>query len=110
MAMTPVSPPLDSMGLDSHFLEEVAVIIKVLGHPDRIRIVEYIGVSELNVSDIQKHISLTQPVTSQHLRLMKDRGILKSRRDGTCVYYSLATPLVHKMLACLAETQRQMYE
>lgn len=97
-------------GLKASFLEEVAIVIKVLGHPERIRIVEYIDKSEMNVSEIQKHLSLTQPVTSQHLRLMKDRGILRSRRDGTSVYYSLATPLVHKMLVCLAETQRQMYE
>jgi ArsR family transcriptional regulator len=110
MTMAQTTDNTESSGLKTSFLEEVAIVIKVLGHPERIRIVEYIENSEMKVSDIQKHLSLTQPVTSQHLRLMRDRGILRSRRDGTCVYYSLATPLVHKMLACLAETQRQMYE
>ena len=103
-----VTHEIDSDGLDPTFLQEVSGIIKMLGHTDRLRIVECLRYGEKRVSEIQQQVGLSQPVTSQHLRQMKDRGIVDNRRDGACVLYSVTNPLIHKMLACLAETQAQM--
>ena len=107
VAMAPVRK---SNGLDPEFLQEVAGVIKLLGHPDRIRIAEYLLLGEAKVSDIQQWTGLSQPITSQHLRQMKDRNIVDSHREGNCVIYFIANPLVGKMLNCLGETQALMQE
>jgi DNA-binding transcriptional ArsR family regulator len=94
--------------LDADFIRKVSDVIKMLGHTDRIRMVEYIREEERSVNQIRDWCGLSQPVTSQHLRLMKDKGVLSCRREGTKMFYSLPNPLVHKMLDCLATTQEDM--
>ncbi|HIF46617.1 MAG TPA: ArsR family transcriptional regulator [Candidatus Poseidoniales archaeon] len=96
--------------LEPEFVKEVSEIIKLLGHADRIAIVEYIQNGEKNVGQISKWCDLTQPITSQHLRLLKDKGVVSCRRDGNMMKYSLPNPLVHKMLDCLVKTQEEMKE
>jgi len=57
------------------------------------------------VTCIQEEIGLTQPVTSQHLSLMRSKGILSNRKDGTTHYYSIANPFIEKILECVTECQ-----
>ena len=78
-------------------------VMKALGHPTRLEIGKYLRQGEHSVADIQRHLGLIQPLTSQHLRLMHRRGIVKFRREGTTCYYSIAGTFIHKVLACLDE-------
>jgi DNA-binding transcriptional ArsR family regulator len=96
--------------LDPAFVADVAVVIRTMGHPDRLRIVELLCASEMCVSEVQEAVGLTQGATSQHLRQMYHQGILSSRRDGRRVLYAVHNPLIGKMLTCLGETQREMME
>lgn len=96
--------------LDPAFVADVAVVIRTMGHPDRLRIVELLRDQELPVRDVQEAVGLSQGATSQHLRQMYHQGILSSRRDGRSVLYTVANPLIGKMLTCLRETQREMME
>ena len=103
-----MSQPDEVPSLDPEFIAQVSGVIKMLGHSDRIKIVEFLQSGERMVGDVQEHIGLSQPVTSQHLRQMKDKGILASRRDGNYIYYSIADQLVNKMLDCLIATQQSL--
>lgn len=69
-----------------------AAICKVFGSPTRVLILWTLGEDERTVSDVAETIETSLQNASQHLRLMKDRGILDSRRDGHAVYYRVAAP------------------
>lgn len=64
-----------------------AELCGVFGNPSRVLILWTLGKQELSVSDIASAIECSLQNTSQHLRLMKDRGILISRREGNTIYY-----------------------
>jgi DNA-binding transcriptional ArsR family regulator len=59
----------------------------VFGNPSRVLILWSLGERELSVGDIAATIECSLQNTSQHLRLMKDKGILASRREGNTIYY-----------------------
>jgi len=69
--------------------KQQAEICKVFGNVNRILILWVLGTRELSVSDIAEAIDSSLQNTSQHLRLMRDKGILASRRDGHTIYYHL---------------------
>lgn len=97
-----------SISLDALFLQDVSSIIKTLGHPDRIRIIELIYRGERSVTEIYETLEMSQSSVSQHLRRMYREGILSSRRDGNSVFYSTTNPLIGRMLGCLAEVQDEL--
>jgi DNA-binding transcriptional ArsR family regulator len=61
-----------------------------LGNSHRIQILWALGDRELSVGDIAEVIDASMQNTSQHLRLMKNKGVLQSRRDGREIYYRIA--------------------
>jgi DNA-binding transcriptional ArsR family regulator len=69
------------------FAKDQAQLCGVFGNPSRVLILWALGERELSVSDIASAIECSLQSTSQHLHLMKDRGILTSRRDGNTIYY-----------------------
>jgi DNA-binding transcriptional ArsR family regulator len=90
----------------AEFILQASRVMKTLGHPTRLEIGKYLRKGERSVAEIQNYLGLIQPLTSQHLRLMHRRGIVKFRREGTTLYYSIADGFIHKVLACVAECER----
>lgn len=79
--------------VDTHLLEMAerqAEICKIFANVNRILILWVLQDQDLSVGDIAEAIGSTLPNTSQHLRLMKDKEILVSRRDGQAVLYHIA--------------------
>jgi DNA-binding transcriptional ArsR family regulator len=70
--------------------QEQAEFCGILGNSRRIQIIWALGNHELTVSDISKEIGSSMQNTSQHLRLMKNKGVLLSRREGREIYYRIA--------------------
>lgn len=83
------------MGVSKKFLHpksanQLADLAKVLSHPARISIINYIGDCEgCLCKDISLKIGLSQPTTSQHLQQIKKAGLLKSRFEGKSQYYTI---------------------
>ena len=69
--------------------EEQAAYCQVFSNPKRILILWVLAEGEMSVSEIASAIGASLQNTSQHLRLMKDRFILSSRRDGQVIYYHI---------------------
>jgi DNA-binding transcriptional ArsR family regulator len=67
--------------------QEQAQYCQVFSNPRRVLILWALGNDEMSVSEISSEIGASLQNTSQHLRLMKDRGILSSRRDGNIIFY-----------------------
>jgi DNA-binding transcriptional ArsR family regulator len=78
--------------MDAEILEHAkqqATICRVFGNPTRILILWALMERELSVGEVATTVDTTLQNTSQHLRLMQDRGILGSRREGNAVYYHI---------------------
>jgi len=82
-------------------LRRAAEIIRMLGHPGRLKIVEVLEHGEASVGTIQEAVGLKQAIVSQHLAKMRAAGILEARRDGQNVYYSVIEPKVGHILQCI---------
>ena len=79
-------------------LEKMVEILKAVAHPGRLQIVNILLNGECQVSEIQKATGLRQSLTSQILRNLEFNDVLKSRRDGNKVYYSLANNSIKKIV------------
>lgn len=98
-----MSPPdLKRMPVDAGVFEETARMLRCLGHPVRLQILDLLDrKSELTVTEIYEALGLEQAVCSQHLNLMRDKGILGHRKEGVNVYYSLGDERAPKVLSCV---------
>ena len=80
-------------------LYRLADLYKVFGDPTRIRILYALSGGELCVCDIAELLGMTQSAISHQLRVLKQSALVKFRRDGKTVYYSLADTHVATILA-----------
>ena len=99
--------PLHSR-IEAQQLDRAAAMLKVLSHPKRLAIVDLLGKtkgkdSQMSVTDIYQALDLPQAIASQHLITLKDRGVLKSSKVGTKIYYSLAVPQLLKVIDTLED-------
>ncbi|MFN3134141.1 MAG: ArsR/SmtB family transcription factor [Candidatus Kryptonium sp.] len=85
---------------DLDFTEE-AEILKILGHPMRLKIICGIIEQDLCVGDIGGCLEEPQPKISQHLALLRAKGIVKAERDGLNIKYRVVHPLVIKIAKIL---------
>lgn len=69
--------------------DNYALIFKALSDSTRIEIVEMIKCEELCACNILKMLSITQPTLSYHMKMLKDVGIVKCRKKGSWMHYSL---------------------
>jgi len=81
--------------------DEESEILKVLGHPVRLKIVAGLCAKECNVKHIWECLGLPQATVSQHLALLKNKGIIEGKRDGVEVHYSVVHPLAKKIITIL---------
>ncbi|MHA7967806.1 ArsR/SmtB family transcription factor [Paenibacillus sp. CAU 1782] len=88
-------------------LEEVADILKLLGDRNRLTIVALLQVKELCVCEIVDILKTSQPNISQHMRKLRDGGLVKESRRGQWVYYSLCLEDKPYILELLKEIPSQ---
>jgi DNA-binding transcriptional ArsR family regulator len=72
--------------------KELAAVLRVIAHPDRIRIIEELRAAECDVNSLADALELPGPRVSQHLGLMRLHHIVEERRDGRRHFYSLMHP------------------
>lgn len=99
--MTRTSKP-SKRSLSLEAVRTAATMLKCIGHPIRLQIIELLDRGgEHNVTAIHETLGLEQAVASQHLNLMRDKGILASRREGVNVYYRILDPRVTQVIECI---------
>lgn len=76
--------------ISSDDLYLLADLFKVFGDPTRLRILYTLSNGELCVCDIADSLSMTQSAISHQLRILKEKHLVKARRDGKTIFYSLA--------------------
>jgi DNA-binding transcriptional ArsR family regulator len=76
-----------------------AEFFKALGHPVRIRILERLISGARSVQDLQEALDLEQPIVSQHLAMLRAKNIVKARKEGTTVWYTISVAPIDELLA-----------
>lgn len=76
----------------------ISNVFKALAHPTRIQIVKLLRNGELCVCDILPNLDSEQSNTSQHLTVLKNQGIVESRKDGSKVIYSIKNKEVYELI------------
>ncbi len=85
-------------------LENAAKVIKCLGHPLRLRLLEIMERGgEHNVSELQAFSGAGQSAVSEQLGILRGHGVVASRRDGMFMLYRIIEPKVFRILACVRE-------
>jgi len=75
-----------------------AKIFHALSDPARLDIIDFLRSGEKCVCEIVPHLDLIQPVVSRHLKILKDCGLLKFRKEGTRRLYSVADPRIFEII------------
>lgn len=84
-----------------HFTDKqntIAILAKALGHPARVAIVEYlIKVNTCICGDIVNELPLAQPTVSQHLKELKNAGLIKGNIEGNAICYCINEKMIEKL-------------
>lgn len=87
---------------------EVAAIAKVLAHPARVAILQYISKQKDCIcTDIADEVGLSQPTVSQHLKVIKDAGLLRGNAKGKSLCYCLDAQHLDKFYTVIEEFFKQ---
>lgn len=84
---------------DDGTLREVADLFKMFDDFTRVKILYMLSKSELCVCDMASLLNMSQPAVSNHLRVLKQSNLVKSRKEGKRVIYSLADDHVNTILS-----------
>lgn len=81
--------------------EEAADLLKALSNPQRLRVMCILIDGEKTVGELNAQIDLSQSALSQHLAVLRDGGLVRTRRESQNVYYSVADGPVHRVIEAL---------
>ena len=83
-------------------LDKAANMLKAIAHPMRIAIIGFLeGGKKLTVTQIHELLEIEQSTTSHHLGILKDKGVLSSKREGKNTFYFLKHQNLTQIVDCL---------
>lgn len=83
--------------------KELSVKFKALAHPARVKLLQDLLKKECCVGEIQECLSISQPNVSQHLRILKEAGVVAGRRDKNRICYSIEDKKIKQAFELLLE-------
>ncbi len=102
-------------GYNIRLFEIQAEICKTLSQPKRLMLVHKLRSGEKSVGQLSSTLNISQPNASQHLSILRKRGIVTTRREGATIYYRLSSPrigeacdLVQKFLTEQIENSKEL--
>ena len=84
-------------------IEKAARSLKAMSHPIRLKVLCVLGDQEVSVQDIVDRVGTSQSNVSQHLAILRDKGILESRKDANRVYYRVSDPGTLKLICMMRQ-------
>lgn len=90
--------------------KQKANVIKALGHPSRLAMVEALADGERCVCELQELVGSDMSTVSKHLTVLRNAGIVCDRKQGLWVYYSLRTPCIIGFLDCIEAVAQEPCE
>ncbi|MGN6182324.1 MAG: ArsR/SmtB family transcription factor [Thermoanaerobaculia bacterium] len=99
-----------AMKLSPEAVDLVATRFRILGEPIRIRILQALEDSEMNVTELVAAVGSTQPNVSKHLRILQEAGIVGRRQQGNSVYCYIADESVIELCEAVCGSLRTQAE
>jgi ArsR family transcriptional regulator len=108
----PVHPVLNTAGsdeshvdvfLDDRDIDRASRSLKAMSHPLRLKILCTLGDQEVSVQEIVDYVGTSQSNISQHLAILRDKGILASRKDANRVYYRVGDSRTLQLIRMMRE-------
>jgi DNA-binding transcriptional ArsR family regulator len=94
---------MDFKELNPESLEKAANMLRAIAHPVRISIVGCLeDGKKKTVTEIHKHLGIEQSTASHHLGILKDKGVLSSKREGKNTWYFLKHENLKTVLNCVS--------
>lgn len=87
-----------------------AEFCKFMANPKRIEILFLLGGKEMHVDEIASSMEVRVPNISQHLAVMREKGVVEARREGTKIFYSLANPKTLQACIIMREAMMEQME
>lgn len=88
---------------------QIAVLLKAIAHPARIAIIEYLLKKEECIcNDLVNHLPLSQPTVSQHLKELKNAGIIKGSIEGNAICYCIDEKVLSKIEAYFSDANQKI--
>lgn len=84
-------------------IETAARSLKAISHPLRLKILCVVGEEEVCVQDIVEAVGTSQSNISQHLGILRDKGVLQTRKDANRVFYRVADPRTLQLIGLMRE-------
>lgn len=95
-----------------HFTDKqnsIAILAKALGHPARVAIIDYLlAVDSCICGDIVNELPLAQPTVSQHLKELKNAGLIKGSVEGTSICYCVDEKALNKLQKYFAQVSAKI--
>ena len=84
-------------------IQLAAQAIKAIAHPLRLKILCVLGDQEISVQDIVEQVGTSQSNISQHLAILRDKGVLATRKDANRVYYRIGDLRTLKLIGMMRD-------
>jgi ArsR family transcriptional regulator len=84
-------------------IETAARVLKAIAHPLRLKILCVLGGSEICVQEIVEAVGTSQSNISQHLAILRDKGVLRTRKDANRVYYRVCDRRTLQLIVLMRE-------
>ncbi len=87
----------------SEEIEQASIAVKAIAHPLRLKILCLLSSGEIAVQEIVEAVGTSQSNISQHLAILRDKKILKTRKDSNKVYYRIADQRILQLVALMRQ-------
>ena len=84
-------------------IEQAARALKAMSHPLRLKILCVLGQEEISVQEIVDAVGTSQSNISQHLSILREKGVLRSRRDANRVFYRVGDERTLQLIGMMRE-------
>jgi len=98
-----VVPVSDTLITRDEDIDRASRSLKAMSHPLRLKILCTLGEQEVSVQDIVENVGTSQSNISQHLAILRDKGILASRKDANRVYYRVSDSRTLRLISMMRE-------
>lgn len=87
-------------------MEEIALIFKALADETRLKILVLLSKRKICAKGISKHLEISEAAVSQHIKVLKDAGIIIGEKVGYYVYYDLQESLFNQIMKFIEQMQK----
>lgn len=98
------------MKLDDAAIAEISLMLKALSEPLRLRIMNLLHESEHSVGELVEALVASQANVSKHLKILNSVSLVKSRRDGNTIYYSLYDTCINDLCAAICSGYSKIFQ